>query len=122
MGNTRGRDFYDAYLLLSANRNSLIRLELLHAINVKDGERGSIPAIENQTKILEDIADSPDIAKIWENYKKRYHYAKGIDLPDILALITWVFEGRRGPSANGIRRIIFPDTKRGQNNERESDL
>jgi len=92
VGNTRGRDFYDTYLLLSAYRDALTRTELLHAIKVKAEERGSVPAIENKEKILGDIAASPDIAKIWDNYKKRYHYAKGIALPDILSLIAWVFE------------------------------
>ena len=92
VGNTRGRDFYDAFLLLSANRNVLNRPELIHAIKIKAEERGSVPAIENQAKILNDIAASPDVEKIWDNYKKRYHYAKGVNLPDILALIAWVFE------------------------------
>ena len=93
VGNTRGRDFYDAYLLLSANRDTLTRSELLHAIKVKSEERKSVPATRNHTKILSDIAASPDIAKIWDSYSKRYHYAKDIALPDILALIAWVFEG-----------------------------
>ena len=62
VGNIRGRDFYDAYLLLSANRNVLNRQELIHAIKVKAEERGSVPAIENQAKTLGDIAASPDIA------------------------------------------------------------
>ena len=91
MGNTRGRDFYDVYLLLSTNREALTRSELVYAIRVKAEERGSVPALENQTKILGDIAVSPDIAKIWDNYKKRYHYANGIELLDILTLIAWVF-------------------------------
>ena len=93
VGNTRGRDFYDAYLLLSANRNVQNRQELIHAINVKAEERGSVPAIENQVKTLGDIAASPDIAMIWDNYKKRYHYARGIALTDIISLIAWVFAG-----------------------------
>ena len=92
VGNTRGRDYYDACLLLSANKDTLIRPELRHALNVKAEERASVPAIENHTKILNDIAASPDIAKIWGSYSNRYHYAKGIALPDILALIAWVFE------------------------------
>jgi hypothetical protein len=74
------------------NRDTIIRSELLHAIRIKAEERESVPAIENHSKILRDIAASPDIAKIWDNYSKRYHYAKGIALPDILALIVWVFE------------------------------
>ena len=94
VSNTRARDYYDACLLLSANKDAIIRPELRHALNVKAQERASVPAIENHAKILNDIAASPDIAKIWGSYSKRYHYAKGIALPDILALIAWVFEDR----------------------------
>ena len=92
VGNTRGRDFYDAYLLLSTNRDTLTQSELLHAIKAKAEERESIPAIEEHTKILSDIAASPDVAKIWDNYKKRYHYAEGIALSEILSLFAWVFD------------------------------
>ena len=92
VGNTRGRDYYDAYLLLSLHKETLERVELIHALNEKAAERGSTAAINDHAKILNDIAASPDIAKIWDSYKKRYHYAKGIALPDILALIAWVFE------------------------------
>ena len=91
IGNTRGRDFYDAYLLLSTNRDFIDKPELLHAIKVKAEDRDSIPAIENYVTILNDISKSPEIAKIWDNYSKRYHYAHGIALDDIIKLITWVF-------------------------------
>jgi hypothetical protein len=42
---------------------------------------------------LRDIAESPEIAKIWAGYVRSYPYAKGIALPDILTLIERVFEG-----------------------------
>jgi predicted nucleotidyltransferase component of viral defense system len=90
--NTRGRDFYDAYILLSMNRDTLAREELLHALRVKAKERDSISFIENYAKHLRDIAGSPEIEKIWAGYTKSYPYAKGIALPDILALIAWVLE------------------------------
>jgi len=92
VGNTRARDYYDVYLLLSTNRDTLNRTELLHAIKVKMEERGSMPALENRRKILSDIAASPQIETIWGNYAKRYAYAKGIALSDILALLAWVFD------------------------------
>ena len=90
--NTRGRDFYDIYILLSMHKEALSKPELLHALRVKAEERNSVSDIENHGKHLRDIAASPEIAKIWEAYGKSYSYAKGIALPDILALIAWVFE------------------------------
>jgi predicted nucleotidyltransferase component of viral defense system len=93
IGNTRGRDFYDVYLLLSTDRDALSKSDLRQAIRAKAVERGSIPAIESHAKILGDIATNPDIAKIWDGYTKRYSYAQGISLTDILSQIASVFEG-----------------------------
>jgi predicted nucleotidyltransferase component of viral defense system len=92
VANTRGRDFYDAYILLSMNRDTLSRTELLHALRVKAEERDSIPAVDNYTKYLRDIEFSPEIAKIWAGYVRSYPYAKGVALPEILALIAWALE------------------------------
>jgi predicted nucleotidyltransferase component of viral defense system len=92
VANTRGRDFYDAYILLSRNRDLLSKAELLHALRIKAEERGSVSAVENHAKHLKDIAESLEIAKIWVGYGKNYAYAKGIELSDILKLIAWVFE------------------------------
>ena len=93
VANSRGRDFYDTYILLLMNREMLVREELLRAIRIKAEERGSISAIDNYAKHLRDIAESPEIAKIWAGYIKNYSYANGIELADNLALIEWVFEG-----------------------------
>ena len=90
--NSRGRDFYDAYMLLSINRDTLSKPELLHALHVKAEERNSVSYIENNAKHLQEIADSPEIAKIWAVYARNYPYAKGIALPEILVLIAWALE------------------------------
>jgi len=90
--NTRGRDFYDVYILLSMNMDTLSRDTLLHALRAKAEERGSLNSLEDHAKHLRDIADSPEIAKIWTAYAKNYPYAKGIALQDVLALIAWVLE------------------------------
>ena len=89
--NSRGRDFYDAYVLLSMNKETMIRAELINALHVKAKERGSVPTIENYEKHLQDIATSPEIAKIWAGYTKNYPYAEGIALTDIIDLLYWVF-------------------------------
>jgi predicted nucleotidyltransferase component of viral defense system len=92
VGNTRGRDYYDVYILLSMNRDTMSRFDLLHALREKTTERGSFSVMADHARIMRDIAGSPDIAKIWAGYKKRYPYAKGITLPEVIRLIEWVFE------------------------------
>lgn len=91
VANTRGRDFYDAYVLLSLNQDTLVREDLFHALRIKAEERGSVPALENHAKHLREIENSPDIAKIWTMYAKNYPYANGITLTDIIAKIEWMF-------------------------------
>ena len=91
VGNTRGRDYYDIYILIAMEKDKLSRSDLLYALRVKADERGSLSAMDDHSKIIKDIAASPDIANIWDNYKKRYAYAKDIKLTDILTLLSWVF-------------------------------
>jgi predicted nucleotidyltransferase component of viral defense system len=90
--NSRARDFYDAYILLALNKDTLSRPELLHALQAKATERGSLSVVEDHTKHLRNIIESPDIAKVWDNYSKKYPYAKGITLADVISLIGWIFE------------------------------
>jgi predicted nucleotidyltransferase component of viral defense system len=91
VSNTRGRDFYDAYILLSLNKSTLSRKILLHSLHEKAAERGSLLLTDDYAKHLKNIAASPDIIKIWDNYSKKYPYAKGIALSDIISLIGWIF-------------------------------
>jgi predicted nucleotidyltransferase component of viral defense system len=89
--NSRGRDFYDAYMLLSMNMGALSREALLHALRVKAEERGSLKDIEDYAKHLRDMANSPEIARVWAVYAKSYPYAKEIALADILSLVAGIF-------------------------------
>jgi predicted nucleotidyltransferase component of viral defense system len=92
--NSRGRDFYDVYILISLYKEILSRAALVHAIRIKAEERDSVNAIEGHIKHLKDIADSPEMKKIWSQYTKNYAYAKGIDFQSILEQIMWVFESQ----------------------------
>ena len=92
VANSRGRDFYDVFILISLNRDTLSRDELLNAIRIKANERNSLLYIKDYQKHLIDISNSPEIAKIWAAYVENYSYAEGISLSDSLSEISWVFE------------------------------
>jgi len=77
---------------LSIYRETLSKPELIRALRIKATERDSVSYIDNHLKYLQDIAGSPEIAKIWMAYANNYPYAKNISLPDILDSIAWVFE------------------------------
>jgi len=83
----------DVYILLSLNRETISRDELLFALHTKAKERGSIAFIDNYAHHLKDISLSPEITNTWNVYTKDFSYANDINLDDVLKLISWVFEG-----------------------------
>ncbi|MDR0854345.1 MAG: nucleotidyl transferase AbiEii/AbiGii toxin family protein [Clostridiales Family XIII bacterium] len=90
VANTRARDYYDVYILLLLNEESICNQNLLIAVKEKAHERGTDAFIYNYKKYLTDILDSVDVAKIWDAYVDRFSYAKGIELADIVGLIDEV--------------------------------
>lgn len=92
ISNSRARDFYDVYLLLSLNQNTISRSELLDALKSKAAERGSLTFIENYAELLSDILTSPEISKIWDGYVRAFPYAKEIGIVDVISVIRWIFE------------------------------
>ncbi|SHJ86411.1 Predicted nucleotidyltransferase component of viral defense system [Dethiosulfatibacter aminovorans DSM 17477] len=96
VSNTRARDFYDVYILMTLRRDDLELSNLRNAIQKKAIERNSLIYIENHQKYLKDIAESKDIYSIWDSYKRKFSYAEGIDFADILKLLRTVFESKSG--------------------------
>ena len=91
VSNTRGRDFYDVYILLTTRTSDINKDELRYAVNRKAEERNTVGYIKNYRKYITDIAESPDVLKIWNAYKEKYAYANDIEFSDILKCIEEVF-------------------------------
>lgn len=92
VSNTRARDFYDVYILLTTRMYDIDRNELKQAIAKKAEERNSMVYLENHQKYLTDVIESEDVQKIWSNYKHKYLYAKDILFCDIINCIEEVLK------------------------------
>jgi predicted nucleotidyltransferase component of viral defense system len=92
VSNTRARDFYDVYILLTTRPADINRDELKQAIIKKSEERNSIVYVENYQKYLTDVLESEDVQKIWDNYRNKYPYAKDILFSDIIKCIEEVLK------------------------------
>lgn len=92
VSNTRGRDFYDVYMLLTLHQQEISMERLQHALQVKVRERNSLKDLERHAEHLHNIEASPEIQQMWKQYASRYPYATGIELGKILSLIAQVFE------------------------------
>jgi Domain of unknown function (DUF1814). len=91
VSNTRARDFYDVYILLTTRTSDINKDSLRHAIERKAEERDSVSFLENYRKYIADIFESPDVLKIWTAYKEKYVYANDIEFSDIIKCIEEVF-------------------------------
>ncbi|MDR0500206.1 MAG: nucleotidyl transferase AbiEii/AbiGii toxin family protein [Coriobacteriales bacterium] len=92
VANTRARDYYDVYILLTTRRGEIDRCELLNAITLKAVERGTLIYIKQHVKYLSDIRESRDLLALWNAYRDKYPYAEGIEFSSIVDSLVRLFE------------------------------
>lgn len=81
--NTRGKDFYDLYMLM--NLDSKIDEDLLvKAINNTFKQRNSSDNLKSLSNIIKIIEVSSKLELIWNNYRDQYYYVKDIKYKDIV--------------------------------------
>lgn len=86
--NTRGRDFYDVYMLLTLHQGRISKQILHQSLQAKAMERNSLQHLENYSQLLHDIESSPEIRWMWAQYTSRYTYANDIQLKSVISLIN----------------------------------
>lgn len=87
VANTRARDYYDVYILMTLRRNEINLDRLKSAIRVKAEERKTLIYLDSSEKYLRDIEESDDLKRIWEAYKRKYPYAEGIHFDEIVRIL-----------------------------------
>lgn len=82
--NTRMRDFYDVYIIMTMYKE-LIDMKLLSdAINRVCKNRGTSPILTEKTEIIKEIESSIQMQKLWSIYQKKYTYANEVAWTDIM--------------------------------------
>ncbi|MBR3150644.1 MAG: nucleotidyl transferase AbiEii/AbiGii toxin family protein, partial [Erysipelotrichaceae bacterium] len=87
--NTRIRDYYDIYVLTMTRKFDRPVFEEALAATAK--HRGSSENIRDRASILDSIAASSDLRKMWEKYRQRFAYAKDIEFDEILKALDDLF-------------------------------
>ena len=80
--NTRPRDFYDTYILLTTQRYD--KAVFQEALRATAEHRGTTSQIEDVHDILKNIGESAELKAMWEKYRRQFAYAKGIEFVDII--------------------------------------
>ena len=86
--NTRPRDFYDVYILSTTKcyNSDLFR----QALKETAAHRNTTAQIADVDGILQILARSPELKKLWENYRKQFGYASQITYDMIIAVLTTI--------------------------------
>ena len=80
--NTRPRDYYDVYILGTTQQYSR---ELFEAALAATAEhRGSTDVISDRSGIIERIARSDVLQKMWKKYQQKFSYAAPISYEDVM--------------------------------------
>jgi predicted nucleotidyltransferase component of viral defense system len=88
--NTRPRDFYDVYILLTTQKYD--KNLLMSALDATAFHRGTIEQIADRQKILHLISDNEFLLAMWEKYRKQYDFANKISYNAIIECLKTVFE------------------------------
>lgn len=80
--NTRPRDFYDTYILLTTQHYD--KAVFQEALRATAEHRGTTSQIEDVDGILKNISESAELKTMWEKYRRQFAYAKGIEFVDII--------------------------------------
>ena len=83
--NTRPRDFYDAYILITTQEFD--KTLFFEALKKTINHRGTQEQINDFDETMEIILKSGDLRKTWSNYQKQFYYAKDINFDDVCGAI-----------------------------------
>ena len=78
IANTRGRDYYDIYILLRLKSGEIDRAFLRDAVAATASKRGSLGKIGNYEAVLSEVRDSDMMQGIWSSYVSASPYAEGL--------------------------------------------
>lgn len=87
IANTRARDYYDVYILMTLKKNEIDLINLKNAIMQKAEDRNTIIYVKNKDKYLSDIDESEYLKTIWKAYTLKFPYAKDIQFTEITNII-----------------------------------
>ena len=90
--NTRAKDFYDLYILLTRFYDELNKKTLVKAIKNTFKRRGSDYDIEKIIKTFDLIKESDKLKQNFKNYKNKKSYVENIDYDDVMNSIDLIIE------------------------------
>ena len=80
--NTRPRDYYDVFILSKLKNDNVEMQDLKDAFFATTKKRGSTDVVNNYKAIMEVVRKSEVMKRQWNDYRKEFEYASGIEFED----------------------------------------
>lgn len=80
--NTRPRDYYDIYILSKLQAENIDVDSLKAALSATTAKRGSSELMMQYAEIMRTVKSSDVMKRQWDNYRKDFDYAAGIEFED----------------------------------------
>lgn len=90
--NTRPRDFYDVYILMKIHQQMIDKNIFCAALNATAQKRASLPALQDQRKILQAIQSDPPMRQRWDLYCRENFYANSIEFDEVINSLVEVLD------------------------------
>lgn len=95
--NTRPRDYYDIFILTKLQSGNIDLGTLRDALMATAEKRGSIELIKQYIEIMQVVRNSPVMNRQWDDYRKDFEYASGIEFEEtcdaIIAIMDLLTKG-----------------------------
>lgn len=90
--NTRPRDYYDVYTLYRLKWSNVCVPELKKALENTAKKRKTEWIFEGVGDMLETLKGSKELKRRWDQYSRKYEYAKDITYSDVMDVLAEMFE------------------------------
>ena len=80
--NTRPRDYYDIFILTKLQSGNIDLGTLRDALQATAEKRGSVAVVKQFREIMQVVRISPVMKRQWDDYRKDFDYAAGIDFEE----------------------------------------
>ena len=88
--NTRPRDFYDVYIIMKTQRQTIDMKVFIVALKATSERRASLIALRENDQILRTIQSDAVMRQRWERYCKENYYANGIPFDGVIEVLLGI--------------------------------
>ncbi len=90
--NTRPRDFYYVFILTKLRAGSIDMADLNAALKAASEKRGTTELMKKYHEIMQVVKNSDVMKRQWDNYRKDFDYATGIEFEDTCDAVITLME------------------------------